>query len=363
MKNSEFGICNWESFKYGNKTYFTALCPCFPISRLPNILHSAFLTTIFFVLAILIYPAISLSQGTENASNPRLKALFDRNSAKVGSRVTLTLNYHLPDGAHLSKKLKVKGLENLSIIDRSIGPNQIKIELMVDQIGSLKTGRLALDYLDKDGKNQTMVADHVSLSVLSNLGGDPAKEKLRPIQGIIPTRTSWRKYLPWAAGLLGMSVILVGLASWFKKSRGRRTLRKPEDPPHIRARKEIENLEARGLFEKGYAKEFYFLFSKIIRRYLESMRGFSAAEFTTEEIAQHIDNEQDRMLIPLLQQADLVKFANAIPTKGKKENEIKTSLSYIQKTSPDLETGHLPDFSRDTHPITTAIAGRSGVAK
>ena len=112
-----------------------------------------------------------------------------------------------------------------------------------------------------------------------------------------------------------------------------------QDPPHVWAKKEIEHLEAQRLFEKGQAKAFYFRFSEIIRKYLESLRGFPAAEFTTEEISSSINYEQDRKLLPLLRQADLVKFADATPTPARKEEEVKAALTYIHETSPDPEAG------------------------
>jgi len=48
----------------------------------------------------------------------------------------------------------------------------------------------------------------------------------------------------------------------------------------------------------------------------------------------------------LLRHADLVKFADTIPTPAKKEEEVKEALSYIQETSPLMETGHSTDGAR-----------------
>ena len=70
-----------------------------------------------------------------------------------------------------------------------------------------------------------------------------------------------------------------------------------------------------------------------MRRYLESIRDFPAAEYTTEEIARHIKGEQDRKLLSLLQQADLVKFADNVPTPSRKEEDIKAALAYIRESS------------------------------
>jgi len=204
-------------------------------------------------------------------------------------------------------------------------------------LGQWKTGPLSLPYLDKAENIQHLTASPVSLAVLSNLGEKPNEAQLKPIQGIVPTRSLWIKNLPWIGGLLGLLLAGIGVAWWLRRRRAQKAILAYQDPPHIRARKDIEQLEAQRLFEKGRIKEFYFLFSEILRRYLESIRHFPAAEFTTEEIAHHLDNEQDRKLLPLLRHADLVKFADTIPAPARKEEEVKAALGYIQETSPVLE--------------------------
>jgi hypothetical protein len=300
--------------------------------------RSFFRVLLFSLLAIPVCPAMLWSQDDTVDSSPGLTAFLDRDSVRVGSTVILTLRYRLPEGAGFPDIPEVKGLENLTHVDREIGPDEIKITLLVDQLGSWKTGPLSLNYLDKQGKTRVLTTDPVSLTVLSNLGEKPEEAELRPIQGIIPTTPLWWKYVPWVAGIAGL-LIGFGLFWCYHERRHKELSAMPQDPPHVWAKKEIELLDAQGLFEKGQAKAFYFRFSEIMRQYLEALRGFPAAEFTTEEITSCIYHEQDRKLLPLLRQADLVKFADAIPTPARKEEEVKTALTYIHETSPSEEAG------------------------
>ncbi|MDY7038540.1 MAG: hypothetical protein SV375_20585, partial [Thermodesulfobacteriota bacterium] len=200
--------------------------------------------------------------------------------------------------------------------------------------GPWKTGKISLSYVDRGGKSQVLTTDPVSLTILSNLGEKPVEAQLRAIQGILPTRPLWLKYLPWAAGLAGILLAILGLLWWYKKRHKQKDSSGLQYPPHILALKKMEQLEAQGFFEKGYVKEFYFGFSEILRHYLESTRNFPAVEFTTEEIAHYLDNDQDRKLLPLLRQADLIKFADTIPTRARKEEDVKAALSYIHETAP-----------------------------
>jgi len=291
------------------------------------------------ILVLFAWTPLLGSQGAVEGSGPGLTASMDRDSAGVGSKVILTLSYRLPEGAGFSDIPEIKGLEALTHMDREIGPDEIRITLLVDQLGSWKTGPISLSYLDKDGKTQVLTTDPVSLTVLSNLGEKPEEAQLRPIQGIIPTTPLWWKYGPWVAGIAGLLLIAFGLLWWYHRRHRKELSAMAQDPAHVWAKKEIEHLEAQGLFEKGQAKAFYFRFSEIVRRYLEAIRGFPAAEFTTEEITSCIENEQDRKLLPLLRQADLVKFADTVPTPARKEEEVNTALAYIHETGPGPEAG------------------------
>lgn len=288
-----------------------------------------------------VRPAVLWSQDEKRESETGLSASLDRESAGPGDIVELTLSYRLPEGGRLPEKLEIKGLESLTVLKQEVAPERIRIKILIDSLDTWKTGPLSLTYINKEGEKQAFTADAVSIPLLSNLGEKPAEAQLRPIQGIIPTRSVWLRYLTWAAGVLFVLLVVAGYIWWRKKRRLESFSAEVYDPPHIKARKEIDQLEAQGLFEKGEVKGFYFRLSEILRQYLEALRGFPAAEFTTEEIASRVDNEQDRALVRLLRGADLVKFADTVPTPAKKEEEVKTAISYIKETGPSVESSRL----------------------
>jgi hypothetical protein len=300
------------------------------------------------MLEFLAEPAIIGAQDHTEDSLPHLAVSLDKDSARVGSAVVLTLSYGLPAGANLAADPEIKGLEDLTVIERQINPGRITIKLLVDRLDSWQTGPLVLPYLDREGKAQIIKADPVSLTVLSNLGEKPDETELRPIQEIIPTTSLWLQYLPWAAVLFAVLLMAAGVLFWHKKRRTRKEIRQQPEPPHIQARKALEQLEEDRLFENGHVKEFYFRFSEIIRRYLECIRGFPAAEFTTEEIALVLDTARDRKILPLLRQSDLIKFAEAVPMPAKKDEDLKTAFLYIEENSPAPENGNSSNGIRTT---------------
>ncbi len=289
------------------------------------------------ILILLSGTGVSRAEDGFPENSGKLIAALNRDSARVGETVTLTLSYNLPEGVVFSRDPEIKGLEDFTLTDIHRENGRIKVKILVDRMDSWKTGSLSIIFFGKEGKTTVFSSDPVSLEVISNLEEEPAEVKLRPIEGIIPIESRWLKYLPWGAMIAGILLILFGLWWWYRKIKNSRLSAVNRVPLHIRVKEEIEELEGRGLFEKGYIKEFYFRFSEILRHYLEDLRGFPAAEFTTEEIAIRIDNKSDRALIPLLRQADLVKFADTIPSPAGKEEEIKAAITYIEETSPVLE--------------------------
>jgi hypothetical protein len=275
-------------------------------------------------------------QSDANGISGKLSASVEPRAVRVGGTVVLNLRYELPEGADLPSEPKIGGLEGLTILNRVSEKKSMKFKILVDRLKSFETGALSLSYLDQEGGAKELTADPVSIKVVSNLGEKPEEAQARPIQGIIPIIPFWRTYLPWGLGLVGL--LLAGAVFlWCYKRRTRIEDIDAEILPHIRAQKEIEELEAQKLFEKGHSKTFYFRFSEILRRYLEMLRGFPAAELTTEEIASRVDNDRDRALVPLLKHADVVKFADTVPTATRKEEEVKEALSYIRETGTQLE--------------------------
>lgn len=276
-----------------------------------------------------------------------LTAAFDRTAARVGESVVLTLGFQLPEGGSLPDPPLLGGVEGLTILGRETAPDRIVLKVLVDRLETLESGPLAVVWLDKDKKQQALRAPGVSLRVTSNLGDKPAEAQLRPLLDIVPVRPPWLRYLPWGLGVLGLLLAAAALRWWLKRRRRHRETAALREPPDLWATREIQRLEAQRSFEKGRVKEFYFRLSEILRRYLEAIRGFPAAESTVEEIARYVQDEPDRQLLTLLRQADLVKFADAAPTAAQKDDEVQAALAYVRATAPAPEpAGAAPQAAR-----------------
>ncbi len=291
------------------------------------------------LLWALLYPLLcsgpTWSETPVTDSVPTLSVSIEKSTARIGDTLWVTLRYEIPENAKLPESGGLGGLEALTVIEHKTEANQIKIRFLVDQLESFDLGPFSLTYIDPQNNQQQTTTDPITITVLSNLGEKPQDAALKPIEDIISTQSRWLWYLSWASGAILLLGILSGLLYWRKKRRINDMQTAMEDPPHVKAHKEIETLIASGLFERGDVKAFYYIFSETIRRYMESIRRFPAAEMTTEEIARAIKTEpSDQRILPLLRQADLVKFADLVPDSYRKDQDILMARTYIQQTRP-----------------------------
>jgi hypothetical protein len=290
------------------------------------------------VLFMVLSPLNLWAVDTPQSESGTLSAFLDQTSVPVGGVLWLTLDYRLPHGGRLPGKPEIKGIGDISILKQIVGQEQIRIQLLADKVGPWQSEPIGLVYLDDLGQRQELTTRPISIQITSNLGEKGQEAELRPIRDIVPIKSIWQSYLIWLAAMVVLALIALGLFWWYKRKRKPEGLAEYVEPPDVRARRELLGLEKQQYFEKGRVKTHYFYFSEILRRYLEAIRNFPAAEYTTEEIARHISAEPDRQLIPLLQQADLVKFADSVPTRARKEEDIKAALAYIRKTGPQPKT-------------------------
>src|SRR5204862_7812292 len=110
----------------------------------------------------------------------------------------------------------------------------------------------------------------------------------------------------------------------------------PVIPPHIRARKKLE--EALALL--GRPREFCILVSDTIRQYLEECFDFRAPERTTEEFLYELQStnlllpDQKESLGEFLERCDLVKFARYEPSEPELKDLHASALRLIEETEP-----------------------------
>lgn len=110
-----------------------------------------------------------------------------------------------------------------------------------------------------------------------------------------------------------------------------------KEPPHEVALNKLRALDEKKIWQQGEIKKYYSELSDITREYVEGRFGFPALESTTDEImdripATGISQKMQEDLRMLLQNADLVKFAKAVPLPDEHKKFMDKATEFVKTT-------------------------------
>ena len=114
---------------------------------------------------------------------------------------------------------------------------------------------------------------------------------------------------------------------------------KPKRPAHEIALETLKKIAEEKLWQQGLYKQYQSSVSDAIRTYIEHRFDINAMEYTTDETLSHLRNnlvpvEAKEKLRQLLQLADLVKFAKAIPVGTENELSMQQAVDFVMLTKP-----------------------------
>jgi hypothetical protein len=174
--------------------------------------------------------------------------------------------------------------------------------------------------------------------------------EMAPIRNIYEEESNFSDYLIYIIGIGALG--LLGIAIWYYKKRqalGSDTLviDAPAEvlvPAHIKALAALDNLKNKELWQQGQIKEYQSELTFILRSYLEDRFEIDALEKTTREIKldlkdANLTSDQISLMSNVLQVADLVKFAKAIPGVELHSSFMQDALRFVNETKLEKEEG------------------------
>ena len=222
-----------------------------------------------------------------------------------------------------------------------------RIEVTLFAPGTFETPDLPISVRGPDGGVEQLFLPSPQLNVTSVLsGGDEELRDIRPPVDLSPP--AWRQPTNLAAAALAVVAILVG-GSYLVHRR----LRGQDEQPVLAAEtrtpweiavQEIGRIEKLDLPGEGRFKEHYTLVAEVTKDYVRSMYldGSSrtdAAEMTTDETVTAIwrsslDRKNARLVVDLLNEADLVRFSNYSPLESKAQEALRRARDILEDTRP-----------------------------
>lgn len=154
---------------------------------------------------------------------------------------------------------------------------------------------------------------------------------------------------PWLAyGLAGAAVLIAVLLLWRRfRRKAPPQAAKPALPPFEEAMAKLAGIKDLSLIRQNRAREFCFIQSEALRRYIDRRFGIDSLESTTAEFAAKsrtlpVTQAQKEWLIASSEAADLIKFANAPLLESEASALIARTEEFLRQTRPKEGDGGLP---------------------
>lgn len=204
------------------------------------------------------------------------------------------------------------------------GEYQIPGLLYINSTGdTVQSNPLALKVLPVDVSDMTTIISDTSVL-------NPGKK----FTDIFP---SW---WPWV--LVGIIIVAGGICAYLilaRKVNPMAVIRKKELPPYEVAISALNNLKQQNLLDTGRDKQFYTRLTDILRTYLEGRFGINAMEMTSSQInnalaANPETRDSKKLMTEILQVADFVKFAKAVPMREENLRNFNYAVDFVELTKP-----------------------------
>jgi hypothetical protein len=219
-------------------------------------------------------------------------------------------------------------------------PNRDSLALTIQFFGTADTALsdIPIRYMSDNG---TALLRTGSFPVVYLPTAEDADEsEFRPLKPIFQFALNW---WPWI--ILALLILLAAyLVYRYIKNRPKPVVKSPplpvKIPPFVnpieRLEKELTEIKSDNDLYSRDPKGFYFRLGDALRSYFEDLYHIPALELTTRElsrelIAQMVDSHLSQIVIGILREADMVKFAKYIPWPDEAEKSLSAGFLFLER--------------------------------
>jgi len=322
-----------------------------------------------FILSLFLYISLISSSFGQDV---KITSSFDSTKIFIGDQVKYTITIDKPADIRLSFPVfKDTICKNIDIISGpktdSISSQNGRMKIIQKYIvTSFDSGRYQVPPVFAEVKNsgglKRYYSDYSLLEVMRiKITPPDTTAKIFDIVQPYKAPVTLGEILPWV-----LLILLAGALGWaivrylknHKKSENGVEVFVPMDPAHVIAFRELENLKAEELWQKGEIKKYYTRLTEILRQYLENRFSVYSLELTTAETLEALvktgfrKNGSYNDLKAVLTGADLVKFAKYNPVASENETHFQTSWNFVVATKEN---------DMITEPAEEKISGREEI--
>jgi len=285
------------------------------------------------IIAVLMLPCAALAQ------DGRVSAQMEPDAIVIGQHTVVTLSANV-DGPTLEWPVVGDTLAAHIEVVRASVLDTVQIDGMGGPSATMVVQRITITAFDtgywaippfklKAGGRETETAPLLLRVNAFAVDSAAVPAPIKPIHRLPFSALWWaRQHWPWIAGVAGVG-LLVALALLLVRRLRRSKVQAPvavvpERPLHERVLAQLDELERERLWQQGQHKAYQSRLTDLLRAYIEERYQVPALERTTDELLHELrvsplSTDHRTMLANMLREADLVKFAKALP--GPQENE------------------------------------------
>lgn len=281
----------------------------------------------------------------------RVETSIDTTKNPIGAQFNFTLKTTV-DTAAIVVFPRTKKFGNLEVI-RSFVVDTIEKGAQYELVKKygltqFDSGKYTIPSLKVIINEQPFLTDSIAVEV-TNVVVDTLQQKMYDIKEIAPASSDYSGFWKMVLVLLLLVGLAVGVYFVMKKYQKKKTAQEELKTPIEKATTLLQNLEKKGLWQKGEIKNYYSELTDIARNYIEEAIEIPAMESTTSEliVALRLASVKKKMALSqetlvnleqVLKQADLVKFAKSKPLDfeiAEDRNKIEKALVTLDQSIPE----------------------------
>ncbi|MFA6455752.1 MAG: BatD family protein [Bacteroidota bacterium] len=277
-------------------------------------------------------------------------ASVDSQSVSLGDWIRYSVEVKHPASVAVTFPLQKDTIGSFDIVQQDSlirseqnGTTELKKNFVIAkyEAGNFTIQPFRVQYAGTDGKMVTAVSNPIPVEIRSV--EIDTTQSIRDVKPPMTVPMSAEEIAMYVGIVLALAGLGYGLYYYMKKRKlaaGEiEEEAKPDIPPHVLALLQLDELEAKRLWQAGEIKAYYSEATEIIRRYFELRYGIMALEMTSAEVMSQLDKfKMEKMTFSdietLLTGSDLVKFAKYQPVASENEQVIPQARSIVERTKP-----------------------------
>lgn len=163
-----------------------------------------------------------------------------------------------------------------------------------------------------------------------------------PEEAPMTLKEFFQRYYPYMLLALALILVTLGVVLYHRRLKHKPIFRaKPQEPPHVVALRELDELKSKKLWQQGKFKPYHSRLTEILRIYIEERFDIPALEQTSDEILQAfihtqlIEDQQKQELEQMLRLADMVKFAKEQPIAHENQQSWENARNFVEQTKQE----------------------------